>query len=168
MASRKSNSRRVVKLLDKVAVEAGLNKRVLHLEGETSFGTTKQKLDLPPKDDSDSHCHYHINYSIPKLDLRVSMSQSRRLVQTSSRVGKSISFVRSCSPLLDLKKSTRTKSVLCHAHTNVPITSSRLPVLEFPCSNATQFQIERIPSKSSKTCRRRYGGKRCNARTAKY
>ena len=57
LASRTRNSRRIVKLLDHVTVEAGLNTRVLHLEGETIFGFTKGKLDFPPRDDSDSHCH---------------------------------------------------------------------------------------------------------------
>ena len=61
LASRKSNSKRVVKLLDEVAVKAGLNTRVPHLEGETIFGTAKRKLDLPPGDDSDFHRHDRVN-----------------------------------------------------------------------------------------------------------
>ena len=57
LAARTRNSRRMVKLLDHVVVEAGLNRRVPHLEGETIFGSAKRKLDLPLGDDNDSHCH---------------------------------------------------------------------------------------------------------------
>ena len=41
LASQNGNSKHVVKLLDEVAMEAGLNTRVPHLEGETIFGTAK-------------------------------------------------------------------------------------------------------------------------------
>ena len=54
-ASRVENLSHVVKLLERVAVEAGGNTRVPHLEGETIFGSAKRKLDLPPGDDSDFH-----------------------------------------------------------------------------------------------------------------
>ena len=57
LASRNGNSGRVVKLLEKVTAEAGVNTRIPHLEGETIFGTAKRKLDLPPGDESDSHRH---------------------------------------------------------------------------------------------------------------
>ena len=40
-ASRIGNSKRVVKLLDKVVVEAGVNTRVPYLDGNIVFGTTK-------------------------------------------------------------------------------------------------------------------------------
>ena len=52
--------------------------------------------------------------------------------------------------------------------TIVPVTSSGLPVLKSPCSDATQFRIERIPSKSSETCCEYYRGKYYNLRIAKY
>ena len=45
LASRKANSKRVVKLLEQVIAEAGVNPRIPHLEGETIFGSTKRKLD---------------------------------------------------------------------------------------------------------------------------
>ena len=73
-----------MKLLDHVAVEAGLNTRVPHLEGETIFGSAKRKLDLPPGDDSDSHRHDRVNYSISNLDKGVSPSH--------------VHGVRRCSP----------------------------------------------------------------------
>ena len=71
---RNGNSRRVVKLLEKVTAEAGVNTRILHLEGETIFGTAKRKLDLPPRDESDSHRHDRVNYCIPKMGRRMSPS----------------------------------------------------------------------------------------------
>ena len=43
-----------VKQLDRVAIEARMNTRILHIEGETLFATTKLKLDLPPSDNNDS------------------------------------------------------------------------------------------------------------------
>ena len=61
-------------------MEAGLNTRVPHLEGETIFGTAKRKLDLPPGDDSDSHRHNRVNFAIPKVDEGVSFSQAPRFV----------------------------------------------------------------------------------------
>ena len=64
-----------MKLLDHVAIEAGLNTRVPHLGGETIFGFAKRKLDLSPRDDSDFHHHNRVNYSIPKLGKRVSPAQ---------------------------------------------------------------------------------------------
>ena len=74
LAFRIGNSRRVVKLLDNVAAEAGLDTRVPHLEGETIFGSAKRKLDLPPGDDSDSHHHDWINYSVPRVGTGISPS----------------------------------------------------------------------------------------------
>ena len=168
LASRKENSKRVMKLLDEVAVEAGLNTRVPHLEGETIFGTAKRKLDLPPGDDSDSHRHDRVNYAVPKVGEGVSFFQARRFVRPSSKVGESIRVVRSSSPLLQSKVSTRSMIGTRRTPNGVPVTSSGNPVFESPCSDAAQFQIERIASESSEMCRGRYGGKRCNARIAKY
>ena len=36
------------------------------------FGSAKCKLDLSPRDESNSHRHDCINYSVPKLSKRVS------------------------------------------------------------------------------------------------
>ena len=48
------------------------------------------------------------------------------------------------------------------------ITRSGLPILESPCSDPSQWHIERVPSDSSVTCWGRFDGKRCNAKIAKY
>ena len=74
--SRKGNLKSIVKLLDKVAVEVGLNTRVPHLEGETIFGTAKRQLDLPLGDESNSHRYNRMNYFVPKVGIGFSFSQS--------------------------------------------------------------------------------------------
>ena len=76
-----------MKLLDNVAVEAGLNTRVPHLEGETIFGSAKQKLDIPLGDDNDSNCYDRINYSVPRGDRGMSPSQVRLLRRSFSSQG---------------------------------------------------------------------------------
>ena len=63
-----------MKLLDNIAAEVGLDTRVPHLEGETIFGSAKWKLDLPPGDESDSHRHDRINYSVPRVGKGISLS----------------------------------------------------------------------------------------------
>ena len=67
IASRSGKSKCVVKLLEKVVVEARLFSRIPHLEGETIFSNAKQKLDLLPRDDRNSHCHNRVNFSIPMV-----------------------------------------------------------------------------------------------------
>ena len=168
LASRNGNSKCVMKLLDEVAVEADLNTRVPHLEGETIFGTAKRKLNLPPGDDSDSHRHDQMNFAVPKVDEGVSFFQAQRVVRPNSKVGESVSVVRSSSPLLQSKVLTRSMTGTRRTPNGVPVTSSENPVFESPCSNTAQFRIERIASESSEMCCGRYGGKRCNIRIAKY
>ena len=133
LASRKRNSKRVVKLLDEVTLEASLNTRVPHLEGETIFGTAKRKLDLPLGDDSDSHRHDCVNYAVPKVGEGVSFSQARRFVRPGSKVGESVSVVRSSSPLLQSKVSMRSMTGIRRTPNGVPVTSSRNPVTSRKC-----------------------------------
>ena len=65
LAARNGNSRRVVKLMEEVTTMAGVN--TTHLEGDTIFDSTKRKLNLPPTDNSNSHRHDRVNFSVPKL-----------------------------------------------------------------------------------------------------
>jgi hypothetical protein len=44
--------------------------RILHLEGEEIFGSTKRKLDLPPGDDGDFHRPDKVNFSQPRVQTR--------------------------------------------------------------------------------------------------
>ena len=57
---------KMAKAMNVVSEEARLKSRVPHLEGENIFGSVK-KLDLPPGDDSDSHQHDCVNFTILKL-----------------------------------------------------------------------------------------------------
>ena len=80
LAARNGNSRRVVKLMEEVTTVAGVNTRIPHLEGDTIFGSTKRRLNLPPSDDSDSHRHNRVNFSVPKLGKDMSPTQVRSSV----------------------------------------------------------------------------------------
>ena len=59
---------------------AGVNTRVPHLEGETIFGSTKRKLNLPPGDDGDSHRHDRVNFVVPKSGKGMSPAEARGVV----------------------------------------------------------------------------------------
>ena len=110
LASRNGNSGRVVKLLEKVTAEAGVNTRIPHLEEETIFGTAKQELDLPPGDESDSHRHDRVNYCIPKVGRRMSLAQTRNVISVSTILGQSPNSVRSCTPQSISGKSKRSST----------------------------------------------------------
>jgi hypothetical protein len=44
----------IAQAVSDLSSDAGLNSHVPHLEGQSIFGSTKRKLDLPPGDDNDS------------------------------------------------------------------------------------------------------------------
>ena len=74
LASRSGNPSRVARLVDEISSDAGINTQVPHLEGEKVFGSAKWKLDLPPRDDNNSHRHNRVNF---KLSKRASLGQCR-------------------------------------------------------------------------------------------
>ena len=76
LASQISNPSKIAKLVDDASDVVGVNTRISHLEGERVFGSAKRKLDLPPGDETDSHRHDCVNYSVPKLSKKGSPSQS--------------------------------------------------------------------------------------------
>ena len=168
LVSRIGNSRRVVKLLDNIAAKVGLDTRVPHLEGETIFGSTKRKLDLPLGDDNDSHRHDQINYLVPKVGKGISPSQGRLLGRSLHSQGQGLSFVKSSNPSTVSLFSNSAGSHHSLACDSQVITRSGLPILESPCSDPLQWRIERVPSDSFVTCWGRFDGKRCNAKIAKY
>ena len=59
---------------------ASVNTRIPHLEGETIFGSTKRKLNLPPGDDGNSHRHDHVNFVVPKLGKGMSPTKAHSVV----------------------------------------------------------------------------------------
>ena len=165
--ARAGNSRRMVKLLDHVAVEAGLNTRVPHLEGETIFGSAKHKLDLPPGDDNDSHRHDRVNYSIPNLDKRVSPSHVRGVRRCSPSQAQARSSLMSSNPSIASQKSDFSLPQGFES-ANLVKSSTGLPIQESPCSDLTQWHIQRVLLGSSETCLGRIDGRRCNAKITKY
>jgi hypothetical protein len=66
-ASHSGDPKKIAQAIGELSVDAGLNSKVPHLEGESIFGSAKQKLDLPPRDKSDSHRHDRVNFTLPKV-----------------------------------------------------------------------------------------------------
>jgi hypothetical protein len=54
-ARRSGDPKKIEEALSQFPVVEVATTRILHLEGEEIFGSTKRKLDLPPGDDGDSH-----------------------------------------------------------------------------------------------------------------
>ena len=154
LASRSGNPSRVAKLVDELSDDAGLNTRLLHLEGERVFGSAKRKLDLPLGNDSDSHRHSHINFSVPKLSTRASPNQCQVTLK-SSAVTSTQDFARSTVSSTSRPSLVRTKN----GH----------PIVESPCTNLMDWRIECISPSSLEQCRGRFAnGSNCNTKIAKY
>ena len=137
------------------------------MEGETIFGSAKLKLDLPHGDDSDSHRHNRVNYSIPNLGKGVSPSQVRAVRRCSHSQAHAQSSVMSSNPSVASEKSDFSMPQGSES-ANLVIASRGLPIQESPCSDLTQWCIQRVPLGSSAACRGHIDGKRCNAKIAKY
>ena len=58
-----------MKAMNVASDEVGLKAYLPHLEGENIFGSVKRKLDLPPREESDSHQHDRVNFTIPKFGM---------------------------------------------------------------------------------------------------
>jgi hypothetical protein len=78
LASRSGDPKKIAQAIGELSADAGLNSRVPHLEGESIFGSAKRKLDLPPRDESDSHRHDRVNFTLPKVSRNVTPGQVRR------------------------------------------------------------------------------------------
>ena len=126
-----------MKLLNKVAVEAGVNKRVPYLEGETIFGTAKQKLNLPPGDDSDSHCHDWINYSIPILQKGISPSQAQGILNGTSGSNHSPNSIPKGKSSSECPKLVGLGTPQLQAAIESVIASLGYPILESACVDPT-------------------------------
>ena len=137
LASRNGNSGRVVKFLEKVTTEAGVNTRIPHLEGKTIFGTAKRKLDPPPGDESDSHRHDRINYCIPKVGRRMSPAETRNVISASKILGQSPSSVKSYTLQSMSAKSRRSSTAQLPSDHPQALTASGLLVLESTCLDPT-------------------------------
>ena len=151
LASRMSNPSKIARLVDDVSVVAGVNTRVPHLEGERVFGSAKRKLDLRPGDETNSHRHDRVNYSVPKLSKKGSPGQSRIALSVHSNA--------------NMGRSAKASS----SHGGVVRTKTGLPVLESSCANLMSWRIERLSPSSLDLCRgHSASGVKCNAKIAKY
>ena len=151
LASQISNPSKIAKLVDDVSDVVGLNTCVPHLEGERVFGSAKQKLDLPPEDESDSHRHDCVNYSVSKLLKKVSPSQSRIPLSVPSNAHSG--------------RSTKNSS----SHVGVVRTKTGFPIIESSYTKLMSWRIECISASSFDLCRRHSAsGVKCNVKIAKY
>ena len=119
----------IVKLLDRVVVEARINIQVPHLDAEMLFGTVKRRLDLPPGDDNDSHRHNRVNFSIPMLGKGTSTAQAHgfdHLCCLSNSVASSSVPSQDQSTILNttLQSSSNSGDV---------VTSTGWPIFKLPC-----------------------------------
>jgi hypothetical protein len=94
-ATRSGDPSKIARAVGELSADAGFNSRVPHLEGERIFGSVKQKLDLPPRDESDSHRHDRVNFSVPKIGCRMTPGQSRRHKGLNESTGDALAAVAS-------------------------------------------------------------------------
>ena len=157
-----------MKLLEQVTAEAGVNTRIPHLEGETIFGSMKRKLDLPPGDDSDSHRHDRVNFTVPKIGRGMSPSQSRSVLIARNHLSQSPHLGKPLSASSPPKKTSRSPRQLGIPMKALALTKSGLPVVESFCADPSEWHIEWIFVDSEEHCRSRTNAKRCGAKIARY
>jgi hypothetical protein len=140
-ASRSGDPRKIAQAVGDLSADAGLNSRVPHLEGESIFGSAKRKLDLPLGDESDSHRHDRVNFTLPKIGRRMTPGQSRRRREVSESIMDAL-------PVIGYTRSNH-------------------PVRESIC-DPMAWHLERINPSLKVTCRGHANGKRCAAVIVKY
>jgi hypothetical protein len=140
-ATRSSDPSKIAWVVGELSADVGLNFRVPHLEGEFIFRSAKRKLDLSPRDESDSHQHDQVNFFVPKTGRRMTPGQSRRPRGLNESTG--------------------------DAPTVVAYTRGQLLVRESECDSMS-WRIERVSPISAAKCKGHHNGKRCGAKIAKY
>ena len=153
LAVQNGNSRRVVKLMEEVTTVAGVNTRIPHLEGDTIFGSTKRKLNLPPGDDSDSHRHDRVNFSVPKLGKGMSPVQARSSVTAKRSIPQPPPLGKTSRVLSPLQRLLRSPSQRGSPGRPLVLTKNGLQISESPCADPTDWHIERIEMDSLEYCR---------------
>jgi hypothetical protein len=141
-ATRSGDPKKIAQAVSDLSSDAGLNSRAPHLEGEFIFSSAKRKLDLPPGDDSNSHCHDHMNFLLPKLGWHMSHGQSH---QRKNEVD-----------IFPVPPST------------VAFTASGILVYESKCANPSAWRIERIKSSSQCLCKGQLPGMCYNSKISKW
>ena len=151
LASESRNPLKVAKVVDDVSSVARLNTRVSHLQREKVFGSTKHKLHLSPRDESDSHRHDRINHSLPKLSKKASPSQCQSALSKPS--------IAQCGRL-----PLATTSLV-----GIVRLKNGLLILKSQCTDLLSWRIERISPSSLDLCRGHSTNEtKCNAKIAKY
>ena len=168
LAAWNGNSRRVVKLMEEVTIVAGVNTRIPHLEGDTIFGSTKRKLNLPLGDDSDSHRHNRVNSSVPKLGKGMSPTQARSIMTAKNSLSQPLPIKKTSRILSPLRRLSRSPSQQGSFVWPLALTKNRLQISKSPCADPTKWHIERIEMDSQEHCHGRSDGKKCRAKIARY
>ncbi len=99
--------------------------RILHLEGQEVFGSTKQRVDITPRSEGNSHKHDHVNFS------------RRRFHATSS------GFIGSNVDVSESNGNTRDEPFV--------LTCQGLKVQECACADSV-WKIDRCPPSSNTHC----------------
>ena len=154
LGSQSGNPSRVARFVDEISNDARINTQVPHLEREKVFGSPKRKLDFPPRDDGNSHCHDCINFNVPKLAKKASPGQCRATL---------MSLVVSATEHLASPTASSTSQ-------SGPVWSKNgFPIVESPCTNLMDCKIERILSSLQEQSREHFAnGLKCNTKIAKY
>ena len=139
---------KVAHIVGEISVDADLNSRITHMEGEIIFGSAKRKLDLPPSDDDDPHRYDRVIFSIPKLGKHSTPGTTRCLKRSPKTTEFGLDIVL---PVVAV------------------VTRNNLHFRESPCTNPLEWRIEHISPQCKDQCRGYNGdGKRFNACIAKY
>ena len=70
-----------------MTVEVAINTRIVHLDGITIYGFTKQKLNLSLDDNSNSHSYNCVSFIIFKLEKVMSPTKSSSFEGALKQVG---------------------------------------------------------------------------------
>jgi hypothetical protein len=68
-ARRSGDLKKIEEALSQLPGVEVVTTRIPYLEGEEIFGSTKQKLDLPPGNEGDSHRPDKVNFSQPRVQV---------------------------------------------------------------------------------------------------
>jgi hypothetical protein len=69
-AKHSGDPKKIAKALSQLPGVEVATTQISHLEGEEIFGSTKQKLDLPPGNNGNSHRLDKVNFSQPQVQTR--------------------------------------------------------------------------------------------------
>ena len=118
---------------------ANVNTRVSHLEGNNIFGSTKRKLNKPLADDSDSHCHDRVNFTVPKLGKGMSPTQARSIVNAKNSLHQPLPLRKTSKVLFPSRRLSRSPKQRGSPIWPLALTKSGLRISESPCVDPTKW-----------------------------